>query len=228
MKIRPVLFILIFVFPLISNAQVYYEDEIAIQKRDTNTYKPHQLIVKYNLLSHWDLFTPSFQVAVEHGINKKLSMQHELGYITQYALPFDQSLSGGRDLWGVRYRLELRAYMIMRPHASMYLAPEFMYKYVVDKTPKPYARYDGAYTQMLPGPVLSHIGAVHFKMGFQFYAGKLCYDVYVGTGLRMKYLDYSSLPDDAWIIENNWFMMDAVEFPVPSAIAGFKIGYVIK
>jgi hypothetical protein len=198
--------------------------------KDSTSILP-KIAIKYNPTSRLDIATAAFQFAVEYNVSKKINLQHEIGYISKYAMLFQAYNPTENDFitGGVRFRSELRWYPFSAKNLRrvLYFAPDIMFKYYYDDSEKIYIRFDGAYKQQLHTRSEYYNYAAHFKTGFQFYPGKgrFLIDTYIGTGFQTIVVDDKDVPSDAVLEWSPTFFFDDLPF---SAVAGIKIGYVFS
>lgn len=185
------------------------------------------LMAKYNIGSHVDNLTPSFQVAVEYIFAKRFSTQLELGYINEAAfIEFDQMFTlSNRNMSGWRIRNEYRIYPLQENEYKFYIALDYLYKNYNTTEVKEDPLYETTLWEIDKHKV-THAG--HFKVGLQFYIIKrLVIDVYGGIGLR-KTSETQVSPNHVSSTNDNNYNPDYFsDILLPSGILGVKIGYIL-
>lgn len=210
-----------FVFVILSIVIVQF----GFGQQDSVALKSYQRTIwKFCPLSLIDL-TPSVQFGVEYPLKEKYTMQHQLGYISNF---WFSDLDANNKTYGGRFKTELRRYIGERKRSQIdrYFALDFMYKYLYKKDERFFWRYSSAFQEQIAYHTDKHVVAVHLKFGFQEPLGKhMVFDYFLGAGIRHIY-NISDIPDDA-VVFDEWLWWDDYDggYFMPSFALGFKIGF---
>ena len=200
-----------------------------------NTITQPNLLLKYSLTSFIEL-TPTLQFAIEYRIGARISMQHEIGYISSYRQP------NLHDYWGIRLQSEVRRYFspVQFAKRNTYIAVELMGKYTQSLDEYWYCRDACQYSQqILRLRRRVSVGAA-FEYGFmRVYQDRFLLDIVAGIGVKHAQMVYDDLAPDLQNVSrdarntNGVFFSDLLSDMSVSPISvnfilGIKIGYVLK
>ena len=186
-------------------------------------------ILKFNHLSLLDPLS-SIQFALEYRLGKKISLQHEAGYITRI-LYNEGSVKNRR---GLRLRNEVRFYLQQKGSRmeGLYLTPEFLFIYQEYTRRSSFGMgcedsFDCDYYQWMNYDVQKQVYAIHPKVGFQSIYRRLVADFYAGIGFRHVRVRNINKPPNAF--DDEFFSGPKREgnYDLPSLSLGFKIGFVL-
>jgi hypothetical protein len=191
---------------------------------------PPSLMLKYSLTSLIEP-TPTIQFAVEHRLQPQLSLQHEIGYITSYALP------NVYDYWGIRLHSEIRKYLkpLERDKKNTYMAVEIFGKYNESSDEFWYCRDFCQYSQRILRKRVRVSTGIAFEYGWQrIFRDNFLLDVVFGAGVKHSQIISDTLPPDLKDATQDGsffsnFLSDMSVAPISlNFILGIKLGYVLK
>lgn len=189
--------------------------------------------------SHLSLIDPlqTIQFALEHPLGKRISLQHEGGYVIGYD---DFDIFGDDDPYsrirGFRLRNELRIYMTPAAEGILegyYFAPEFLYNFIrFDKTTSVGRDCNGSWTcqyyEYMSYRAQKQVYATHIKVGYQkIFLERVVLDIYGGYGWRhIKELNVHPpeglQPGDRFQFDGDKYLDNRISISL-----GFKLGYLL-
>ncbi|WP_017731527.1 DUF3575 domain-containing protein [Nafulsella turpanensis] len=191
---------------------------------------PPSPILKFSPFSLMDPLT-SIQFALEHPLNSRISLQHELGYIIPSAYE-----SENKNDRGWRIRNEIRFYFNPAgyPEGGGYLAPEFLFIHSRFERNEMFGRdcsgdFNCAYYQYMDYTMQKQVYALHLKIGYQFVIERFAIDLYSGLGYRhVKVKSFNKPPNGPEYWDLFYFQKDDGFYDLPSMSLGMKIGYFLQ
>lgn len=209
---------------------------VSFAQEETQNEKVSLLNVKFNML---ELFNPipSYQFSVEYGLGGQLSLQHDLGFITNYAPIYALS---DKQLTGIRTKNEIRYYLNNQKaerRFGAYTSAEIMWNYYKFVSEEEFAMDNWTYFEMKEVTRYKNVFAFHQKYGyqFQFSNSKAVFDVYIGAGIRSVYKK-TELPTNGELNTTgiNFNLFDGIgnssdgNSIVPSFSLGYKLGIFLE
>lgn len=211
---------------------------LLLKAQDT-TQARRELSAPILKFSHLSLIDPlqTIQLALEHPLGRRISLQHEGGYVIGYD---DFNIFSGDDPYtrvrGFRLRNELRIYMSALSENRLdgfYFAPEFLYNFVrFDKTSSIGRDCNGnwncQYYQYMSYRAQKQVFALHFKIGYQeIFLERVVFDIYGGYGWRhIKELNVHPpeglQPGDRFQFDGAQYLDNRISISL-----GFKLGYLL-
>jgi hypothetical protein len=223
---------------ILQTFSLYAQTETATDYRT-----PRRLLVaKFAPLSLIDT-DRTVQAALEYSLNRRWSVQQEFGYgnfrsttlgVFLFVPVFTKDLYRSEVF---RSRSEIRLYLesFYGTLEGGYLAFESVYKRVNTQEERTIGRgcANGPcdYFERVAFERFKDVFAFHLKLGRQMMLGKrFTADIYVGPGLRFLSVRTPGLTVDDYPANDGWYAEIRVlpgHYTLPSASAGFKVGYAI-
>ena len=206
-------------FLLLTSLRLLGQDSLsAVEKKPSP-------VLKWSVLSLVDPVS-SYQFAFEYPIGRKLSLQHEAGWVTRIFYNYDTE---DKNIRGFRTRHELRYFLkgVETALEGLYVGPELMYTYLwFERNPGEGGVCPNECPDYPDYPVQKAVFALHPKLGYQKLFNRFALDLYAGVGYR--YVRVKVPPHISENLHDYFnFRKEAGTYNLLSFSGGFKIGYVL-